>query len=233
MAEGRLSIGSTGHKNMLISVGLSGSKLEAKAGIVGGNFDLGKIDTYIHLREDNGVEPFHQFGLELDVMEVRCDYMSTSVLMGRVSHLLLKVNDDWHVTDVKDATSMKPAQIFVQGDLTWDQLQMLISKSTTADLLKIINKLEEFFSQQFKSSKKLFSCLEPCDKTTTSNKNSVAAGSGGGVANKKADLSSLGINVSHHRHWQSALQKISGTYSLAHQNNTDTKTLDSETYTPM
>ena len=33
---------------------------------------------------------------------------------------------------------MKPAQIFVQGDLTWDQLQMLISKSTTADLLKVV-----------------------------------------------------------------------------------------------
>ena len=32
-SEGRLSIGSTGHKNMLISVGLSGSKLEAKAGM--------------------------------------------------------------------------------------------------------------------------------------------------------------------------------------------------------
>merc|ERR1712203_816532 len=28
--------------------------------------------------------------------------------------------------------------------------------------------------------------------------------------NKKADLSSLGINVSHHRHWQKALQKIAG-----------------------
>ena len=65
--------------------------MEAKAGIVGGAIDLGKIDTYIHLREDNGTEPFHQFGLELDVMEVRFDYMSTSVLMGRVSHLLLKV----------------------------------------------------------------------------------------------------------------------------------------------
>ena len=65
------------------------------SGIVGGNFDLGKIDTYIHLREDNGVEPFHQFGLELDVMEVRFDYMSTSVLMGRVSHLLLKVSTQY------------------------------------------------------------------------------------------------------------------------------------------
>ena len=138
-------------------------------------------------------------------MEVRFDYMSTSVLMGRVSHLLLKVNDDWHVTDVKDATSMKPAQIFVQGDLTWDQLQMLISKSTTADLLKIINKLEEFFSQQFKSSKKLFSSLEPWDKEIALNSNKNASGN----IKKNSEISS-GINVSHHRHWQRALQKISG-----------------------
>ena len=56
----------------------------------------------------------------------------------KIISFFFQVNDDWHVTDVKDATSMKPAQIFVQGDLTWDQLQMLISKSTTADLLKVV-----------------------------------------------------------------------------------------------
>ena len=100
---------------------------------------------------------------------------------------------------------MKPAQIFVQGDLTWDQLQMLISKSTTADLLKIINKLEEFFSQQFKSSKKLFSSLEPWDKEIALNSNKNASGN----IKKNSEISS-GINVSHHRHWQRALQKISG-----------------------
>ena len=83
------------------------------------------------------------------------------------------------------------------GDLSWDQLQMLISKSTTADLLKIINKLEEFFSQQFKSSKKLFSSLEPWDNTVNK-------------ISKNKDSNPEGINVSHHRHWQKALQKISG-----------------------
>lgn len=205
-SEGRLSIGSTGHKNMFISLGLSGSKLEAKAGIVGGAIDLGRIDTYVHLREDNGTEPFHQFELQFDVMEVKFDYMSTSVLMGRVSHLVLRVNDDWHVTDVKDSATMKPAQIFVQGDITWDQFQMLISKSTTADLLKIINKLEEFFAQQFKSSKKLFSSLEPWNPTSTSTKATASSM----AANNTSPASESGLNVSHHRHWQSALQKISG-----------------------
>jgi hypothetical protein len=51
--------------------------------------------------------------------------------------------------------------IFMHGDLGWDQLQLMISRSTTADLLKMFYKLEEFFSQQFKSSKRVLSSLQP------------------------------------------------------------------------
>merc|ERR1719433_1834086 len=200
-SEGRLSIGSTGHKNMFITLALTSSKLEAKAGIVGGAIDIGRIDTFVHLKEDNGTEPWHQFGLQLDVMEVRFDYMSTSVLMGRISHLLLRINDDWHVTDVKDSKTMKPAQIFVQGELSWDQLQMLISKSTTADLLKIVNKLEEFFAQQFKSSKKLFSTFEPWNPEAAKTSSTIP---------KEDKSNSQNSHVRHHRHWQNALQKIAG-----------------------
>jgi len=50
--------------------------------------------------------------------------------------------------------------IFIHGDMSWDQLQLMISKSTTVDLLKMHCKLEEFFSQQFKSSKYVFSTLQ-------------------------------------------------------------------------
>lgn len=49
--------------------------------------------------------------------------------------------------------------IFMHGDLGWDQLQVMMSKSTTVDLLKMHFKLEEFFTQQFKSSKRVFSSL--------------------------------------------------------------------------
>ena len=62
---------------------------------------------------------------------------------------------------VKLSFFARPAMIFMHGDLGWDQLQLMISKSTTADLLKMFYKLEEFFSQQFKSSKRVFSSLQP------------------------------------------------------------------------
>ena len=45
-SDGRLSIGSTGHKNLYIGIGLGGSSLDAKGGIVGGVIELSEIDTY-------------------------------------------------------------------------------------------------------------------------------------------------------------------------------------------
>ena len=42
-SEGRLSIGSTGHKNMFITIALTSSKLEAKGGIVGGTLHSSDI----------------------------------------------------------------------------------------------------------------------------------------------------------------------------------------------
>lgn len=61
----------------------------------------------------------------------------------------------------RNVNMYRPAVIFMHGDLGWDQLQIMISKSTTADLLKMFYKLDEFFSQQFKSSKRVFSSLQP------------------------------------------------------------------------
>lgn len=55
----------------------------------------------------------------------------------------------------------------MHGDLNWDQLQIMISKSTAADLIKMYYKLEEFFSQQFKSSKRVFSSLQDGPKMKT------------------------------------------------------------------
>jgi hypothetical protein len=121
-SEGRLSIGSTGHKNMFIGLGLKGSSLEAKGGIIGGCIDIGKIDTYCRVLEDSGTEPQHKLGARLDAMEVRFDYMGTSVLMGRVSHLEVKLKNEWQVDSSQstaEAGSTRTASVFVFGDLRY------------------------------------------------------------------------------------------------------------------
>lgn len=54
-----------------------------------------------------------------------------------------------------------PSEIFVHGDLQWDVFQVIISRSTTPDLIKIGMKLQEFFTQQFDTSKRALSTWGP------------------------------------------------------------------------
>lgn len=215
-SDGRLSIGSNGRKNMYIGFGLGGSTLDAKGGIVGGTIDLNKINTYMHISEEQGVEPHHKFGLTLSALELRLDYMGTSVLMTRISQLNAALRDDWKCsTEIgRVAPNDRPTLIFVHGDLSWDQFQMMISKSTTADLLKMFYKLEEFFSQQFKSSKRYFTNLEPRLSTRSSTNYSpgmsrrqrrITLNSADGAVEAK-DIS----DSDHHRHWQKPLQNAMG-----------------------
>lgn len=78
----------------------------------------------------------------------------------------------------------------------WDQLQLLISKSTTPDLAKMGAKLEEFFSQQFHSSRRVFSSMRLA-----------------GPRPRRADRMGGGGEESRHanqRHWQGALALVSG-----------------------
>ena len=136
-SDGRLSIGSTGHKNLYIGVGLGGSSLDAKGGIVGGIIELSKIDTYseffavlllymylllyniklnklfnivVHIREEPGTEPDHTVGLKLFALELRLDYMGTSVLMSRVSSLDVTLRDEWKINRNNSGDAFMPTR---------------------------------------------------------------------------------------------------------------------------
>ncbi|XP_065331514.1 bridge-like lipid transfer protein family member 1 isoform X1 [Cloeon dipterum] len=211
-SEGRLSIGSNGHKNMYIGVGLGGSGLDAKGGIVGGTIELSKIDTFIHIREDPGVEPDHKFGLKLFAFELRLDYMGTGVLMSRISSLDVSLRAEWKIhhqlaSTSQDVPTRRPATIFMHGDLGWDQLQLMISRSTTADLLKMYHKLEEFFSQQFKSSKRVFSSLQPAAKKPSLRKKPQPKKK---TSSTTGGDSGISIDARHHRHWHRPLSAVAG-----------------------
>lgn len=155
----------------------------------------------MHIREEPDVEPDHTIGLKLRALELRLDYMATSVLMCRVSDLNVKLKDEWRLNRESFVPTRRPASIFVHGVLSWDQLQLMISKSTTADLLKMFNKLEEFFSQQFNSSKRAFSGFSSARARVTTQKSREAP------APPQATAPS---DARHHRHWQKVLGQVAG-----------------------
>ena len=208
---------------MHIGIGLEGSGLDAKGGIVGGTIELSGIHTSLSIREDPGIEPDHRMSVKLQVLECRLDYMGTSVLMGRVSVLAVDLRDEWRIgnliknpdkvptrrTSIASSPTKRPAMIFIHGDLGWDQLQLMISKSTTADLIKMYLKLDEFFQQQFRSSRRIFSTL-----SATGGGHSVRRkGAAKNVATKtggSAESTGPSIEAQHHRHWQGVLKRVAG-----------------------
>nr|XP_049708317.1 transmembrane protein KIAA1109 [Helicoverpa armigera] len=216
--SGRLSIGSTGHRNMLLGVALAGSELDARGGIVGGAIALSSIDTYVHIEEEAGCNPGHVCGVRLAALELRLEYMGTPVLMARVSRLQAALRDEWlarcrqpphhphRPTSRCQEEEDGPAIILTHGTLSWHQLQILMSRSTTPDLLKMQLKLEEFFTQQFKSSKRVFSSLHPNYTNSRRDRRepppaAAAAGEAG---------SAPAPELRHHRHWQEVLYLVSG-----------------------
>lgn len=58
-----------------------------------------------------------------------------------------------------DTCFFRTALLFAHGDLRWDKFHILISRSTTPDLVKIVSKLDEFIMQQFTSSKRALGAM--------------------------------------------------------------------------
>ena len=228
-SDGRISIDSSGHKSYKIGLALDGSTLDAKGGIVGGIIELSQISTELSVKEVKGNEPQHKLSCSLHTLENRIDYMGTSILMFRVSDLDITLRDEWRIDllnknyNQSSHPTKRPALIFIHGVLNWDQMQILMSKSTTPDIMKIVAKLEEFFSQQFHSSKRVFSSLQPKSYNRQSFKGKTkgrtqSVNSGSPQLNvipnqpqhQSSDNVSLTTEARHHRHWQKALRLVSG-----------------------
>lgn len=230
-SDGRVAIDSSGHKGFLVKLKLDASSLDAKGGIVGGVIDLSNISTEFNLKEDRGKEPLHTLKLSLKSLQKRLDYMGTSILMLRISSLDLTLKDEWIIDQAhisKDHPTKRPALIFIHSQLVWDQLQILMSKSTTPDITKICAKLEEFFTQQFHSSVRVLSALEPTSKAFHRSSlksrpilkkqsspqqpigSPVLSGQPHIPSNPEIASNVFNIEARHHRHWQKVLKLVSG-----------------------
>ncbi|XP_045512611.1 transmembrane protein KIAA1109 homolog isoform X1 [Pieris brassicae] len=200
-ASGRLSIGSTHHRHMVVRVSLAGSALDARGGIVGGAISLAALDAHVHVEEEPGSNPAHVCGVRLAALELRLEYMGTPVLLARLSRPRAAFRDQWLAHRHRPAAS-RPASILTHCTLSWHQLQILMSRSTTPDLLKMQLKLEEFFTQQFKSSKRVFSSLHPSYGTMRRDRKEPTTSAGEGAAPQQ--------ELRHHRHWQKVFTYVTG-----------------------
>ncbi|XP_050361994.1 transmembrane protein KIAA1109 homolog isoform X3 [Nymphalis io] len=203
-ARGRLSIGSARRRSVAGRLALGGAALEARGGIVGGSIALTGARLHALLQQE---PPAHVAALRLAALELRLDYMGAPALLARLSRPQAALRDRW-----RHAPPGRPATIIAHGTLTWQQLQILMSRSTTPELLKMQLKLEEFFTQQFKSGKRVFSSLHsahaPAPRSARDRKEQAGAPAGAGAAAGAGTGAGAG-ELRHHRHWQRVLRLVS------------------------
>ncbi|XP_029683365.1 bridge-like lipid transfer protein family member 1 isoform X11 [Takifugu rubripes] len=200
-SQGRLSVGSNRDREISMSVGLGRSKLDSKGGVVGGNIDVNTLEMVSHISEHPNQQPSHKIQITMGSTEARVDYMGSSILMGVFSNADLQLQDEWKVNLCTLDTSLsEKSEIFVHGDLQWDVFQVIISRSTTPDLIKIGMKLQEFFTQQFDTSKRALSTWGPGPYLPPKTP----------VTSAEKGAAELYMDAAHHRHWPGVLKVIAG-----------------------
>uniref|UniRef100_A0A4W3HVN3 KIAA1109 n=1 Tax=Callorhinchus milii TaxID=7868 RepID=A0A4W3HVN3_CALMI len=201
-SQGRLSVGSNRDREISMSVGLGRSQLDSKGGVVGGTIDVNTLEMVVHISEHPNHQPSHKIQITLGSTDARVDYMGSSILMGIFSNADLQLQDEWkvHLYNSVDSNLTEKSEIFVHGDLQWDIFQVMISRSTTPDLIKIGLKLQEFFTQQFDTSKRVLATWGPVlyipPKTP--------------VINVERSSNEHLLGAAHHRHWPEVLKVIAG-----------------------
>lgn len=161
-STGRLTLSNEGRRALFFSLALEKSVFQAEQGIVGGMIRLKNLRTtglIRHSLQERKLlnESSHVFDVLTDAVEVRLDYMGSPTLMGRICHVLLRLKDDHHGILNNDRT---PASTLVLLNLDWSQLHLMITRSTTPDIIKMIAKLTEFFNAQLLNSKNLLASIQ-------------------------------------------------------------------------
>jgi hypothetical protein len=130
--------------------------------------------------------------------EARVDYMSSCILLGRASQLVVAVRDLWEGLQLAGQDGdREEANIQVLGEMSWKHVQLAIHRTTTKSVMNIVQKIQDFIMQQKRRSERTISIMLPAD--TRVSKALAAYREKEKQAEQKKDLDS--VTSRHHWLW--------------------------------
>uniref|UniRef100_A0A915Q466 DNA mismatch repair proteins mutS family domain-containing protein n=1 Tax=Setaria digitata TaxID=48799 RepID=A0A915Q466_9BILA len=90
--------------------------------------------------------------LELEEVQSRIEWMSRPIFIAKCEKPSVKFLDEW-ITILDDAGEVLKASVAVNITCSWSDLQLIITKVTVDDLIKIAQKLRSFFQEQLTNSR--------------------------------------------------------------------------------
>ena len=110
-----------------------------------------------------GSIPVHKVSASMHLVEGRVDYMSSCIVLGRATCFRVQASDCWEGLQLGDPEEERPAaaSICILADLTWENLQLAVHRSTTKSMFNIVQKMREFIVQQKKRGERTISIMLP------------------------------------------------------------------------
>ena len=130
-----------------------------------------------------GQIPVHSAKIRVAEAETRVDYMSSCILLGRITQLVAAGSDHWeglhlageeskfeevniqvsYIPPLQHSCVLLALYVQVGVELSWEQVQLAIHRTTTKSLLNIVQKIQDFILQQKRRSERTISVMLPAD----------------------------------------------------------------------
>ena len=156
--KSKIFVSNFGKKFMQFNFVLDNSRLIAEGGTNGCMVRMQDITSSIEIIDKNEETGCPSHKLEFGILATECRIDSaynqaTPILACRFSSLNLKINDEWEQIISSNLDSSKLPEAIIELNGTWDQLHLMITKSTTPDLIVMYYKLIDFFEKQLNEGK--------------------------------------------------------------------------------
>ncbi|CAI4230279.1 unnamed protein product [Auanema sp. JU1783] len=155
-------------RDITVTFLLDSSELIAHGGAISGEIALSQLLlSATHKRLEKGI-PRNKLHFELLSLSTRIEWMSRAVLISRIDHPRIILGDDIIETNHPEKGSEVAVLLNING--SWRDLQIVINKNTIDDFMKIVNKLQTFFHEQLRSSRRAWVFADDDAGTTSHTK---------------------------------------------------------------
>ncbi|VDO69537.1 unnamed protein product [Heligmosomoides polygyrus] len=133
-------LNSRSERNVTLTFKLDSSELTAHGGAISGEIGLSRLllsASHVRQVDVSRQPPRNGAKIQLRWLAARVEWMSRAVLIGRCEKPAISVGDDW--------VGHRWPCVLLNVKGSWEDLQLVITRCTVDDILKIINKLKTFF----------------------------------------------------------------------------------------
>ncbi|PIK59475.1 hypothetical protein BSL78_03619 [Apostichopus japonicus] len=158
-SQSNILMDSNKQRDLHLITNLASLSLESKGGVVGGLLDTKGLHVEVSQKRLQEREPHHNIKIGVGFFAFRLDYMGSSSLLANLTGLQVSEKDEWKCTMKGKERHLQ--SMYTNTAIYWDTMHLIICRSTTPDIFKSVNRLEEFVVQQLQSSKKMLSSWKP------------------------------------------------------------------------